>query len=100
MNKNTIKVNIFGAEYPIVGQENADYIQHVAKYVDKKMKEINSAKPNRPLHQIAMLTALNIADELFQSKKNQKIILSNVENKILNMTKKLEHGINNTLMEE
>ena len=70
MNKadNILKVNIFGTEYPLKVSADIDYVQTVANYVDSKMAEVQDAKPSRPLHQIAILAALNICDELYQKK--------------------------------
>ena len=38
--KSTEKVEIFGQEYKIKGVGNPQYIQKIARYVDKKMREI------------------------------------------------------------
>jgi hypothetical protein len=57
------------------------------------MREVQSLKPNRPLHQIAILSALNITDELFQQKKivRQKVV--SFEDDVSKLAEKLELGI-------
>jgi cell division protein ZapA len=74
-------VQIFGHEYKIKGHADKDYIERMAKYVDGKMKELasNSSLPSQD--RLAILAALNIADELFQERTQSKNTLSSVEEK-------------------
>ncbi|HZS44183.1 MAG TPA: cell division protein ZapA [Blastocatellia bacterium] len=65
----TIKVEIYNQTYNIRGDGNNDYIQHLATYVDQKMREIASSTLTVDTMRVAILTALNIADELHQLRK-------------------------------
>ena len=91
--KNVLKVTIFGADYPLKVSANLDYVHRVAEYVDAKMKEVYDSKQNRPLHQIAILAALNIADELFQQREQEKSGLSVYAGKLEALYSRLESGI-------
>jgi len=91
--ENNIKVNIFGTEYPLRVNANVEYVKRIAEYVDSKMREVQAAKPNRPVHQIAILAALNITDELLHQKEVQKKRHINFEEKVKSLTDKLEFGI-------
>ena len=91
--KNILKVKIFGTDYPVKVDAKLEYVQKVAKYVDSKMIQVNAAKPNKPLHQIAIFAALNIADELFQQKNLEHKNLNQFEDKINSLAQKLELGI-------
>ncbi len=91
--RNILKVNIFGTDYPLKVSSDVDYVNSVAHFVDTKMKEIHSVKPNLPLHQIAILAALNIADEMFQHKNQSKKKTTYFEENIRQLTNKLELGI-------
>ena len=63
---NRVVVSICGEEYTFVADESASYMQKVGKYVGDKMSEVlNSAKVGRT--DAAVLTAANIADELFKA---------------------------------
>lgn len=59
-----VKVEIFGESYGIKGQESPGKIKMIAEYVDKKMRHISDRSPRLSGMQIAVLAALNIADEL------------------------------------
>jgi len=92
-NKSTFKVNIFGTDYPLKVNADVKYVQRVANYVDKKMKEVQAGKPNRPLYQIAILTALNITDELLKQKESNNSNTDNIGERLQNLARKLELGI-------
>lgn len=63
MEKNRTKIKIGGIEYTIAGYETEEYMQKVATYVDKKMNEIRQKCFSLDSAMIAVLTAVNIADE-------------------------------------
>ena len=61
-----VVVTICGEDYTFVAEESTSYMQKVGSYVGDKMTEIlNGAKVGRT--DAAVLTAANIADELFKS---------------------------------
>ena len=70
--KTTEKVEIFGQEYKIKGVGNPQYIHKIAGYVDKKMREIAHSSDIMSQSRIAILAALNIADEYYQEKEAKK----------------------------
>ncbi len=79
--KSTEKVEIFGQEYKIKGAGDPQYIYKIAGYVDKKMREIAHTSGIMSQSKIAILTALNIADELFQIKEEEERVQSKVDKK-------------------
>ncbi len=67
--KGVVQVDIFGSQYTIKkGTEDPSYIARVAKYVDAKMREINEKLPVASVSKVAVLTSLNLADELFKER--------------------------------
>ena len=62
----TIRVQIFGTEYQIAAQADAEHTLEVARYIDRKMREIANSLTLRSVPKIAVLTAVNLADELFK----------------------------------
>lgn len=62
--KTKVTVKIYGEEYVIKGFAGAEYIEGIAAYVDKKMRLIGNKNPHLSLSKVAVLAALNIADEL------------------------------------
>jgi cell division protein ZapA len=74
-------VQIFGREYKIKGHADKSYIEEMAKYVDEKMRELSGSSALPSQDTIAILAALNIADELFQERNESSEIFSSVEQK-------------------
>jgi cell division protein ZapA len=66
-----IDVEIYGQKYRIrvKGEEDEKYISHLTSYVDQKMHEIAVKSKSADTLKIAVLAALNIADELFLNQK-------------------------------
>ncbi|SMB95972.1 cell division protein ZapA [Desulfonispora thiosulfatigenes DSM 11270] len=69
-NKKRVKVEIFGDIYTIKGDTHERQMQLVAEYVDRKMQYVAQRTPSLSLKQVAVLAALNIADELFTFKND------------------------------
>ncbi len=88
--KTTVKVTIFGEEYPVRGAADPEYIIRVADYVDKKMREIASKSKIKTPDKIAILTALNIAGELFDMEAGKSDSLSEVESRTRNILELLD----------
>lgn len=86
-------VQIFGREYKIRGHADQNYIRKMAKYVDGKMRELaeNSSLPSQ--ESIAILVALNIADELFQERAKSTDTLSEVEERADHLIELLDQSL-------
>lgn len=67
-----IDVTIFGRSYTLMGSANPEYMLTVCKYVDSKMEEISTANPQFDPLKTATLAAVNITNELFQSREQSK----------------------------
>jgi len=67
MKEKIIEIEIFGNKYRICvkGEEDEKYISQLTSYVDQKMHQVAKKSRSSDLAKIAVLTALNIADELF-----------------------------------
>ena len=66
--ENHVTVSICGEEYTLVAEEAPSYMQKVGDYVDVKLTEmIETSKVGRT--DAAVLTAVNIADELFKERE-------------------------------
>lgn len=63
---NTVTVTINGVEYNLRGKEDEKYLLDVAAYVDTKIREISGSNKKLSTSSAAVLTAVNIADELFK----------------------------------
>lgn len=58
------QVTILGQEYVISGDIDPEYVQKIAKYVSDHMKALHEKTVGMSTTRLAVLTAMNIADEL------------------------------------
>jgi cell division protein ZapA len=77
--KQSVRVNIFGEDYPIRGDADTGYILQVGKYVDLKMREVAEKLSNKSPLRVAVLAAMNITGELFKEREDKEKKLSDVE---------------------
>jgi len=91
----SIKVNIFGAEYPLKG-ENEDFTRRVAEHVDLMLNRIHDKIPEQPPLTVAVLTALNITEDLLKDQEQQKEVVTHLETEVT----KLANYLDNLLISE
>jgi cell division protein ZapA len=60
-------VTIYGRTYQLRGHENPDYLLELAAMVDERMREVVGATGTADTLKVAILAALNLADETMQA---------------------------------
>ncbi|MDZ4712207.1 MAG: cell division protein ZapA [bacterium] len=70
MSQKEIRVKIFNSEYNLQG-ENSEKVERISDYLDGIMNRINNESPNQSEETIAVVSALNIAEEYFKEKDNK-----------------------------
>jgi cell division protein ZapA len=91
--KQSVKVNIFGEDYPIKGDADSVYIQEVAKYVDQKMKEVSERLSNKLPLRVAVLAAMSITDELFKERGDREKTVLTVEERSQSLLEQLNSRV-------
>ena len=92
-NGKSIKVKIFGSEYPLRG-ENEDFTKRVAGYVDGMLTKIHDKIPEQPPLTVAVLSALNITEDLLKEQDEHRQEMERLEVEV----QKLSHYLDNCLM--
>jgi cell division protein ZapA len=79
-----IKVVIAGETLTLISDEEEQYIQALASYIDTRITEIAqiSDKGSIHPHTLSLLTAVNIADELFKERVGHNESIQNAEQHI------------------
>ena len=67
-----MKIDIYDQSYNVSAEENEEYVRNLADYVDTKMREVAEATRTVDSVKVAVLAALNIADELFAQRARQE----------------------------
>ena len=66
------KVVIYNQTYSLRSSHDSDYIQELAEHVNKRMNEIARATMTVDSLRVAILAAIQITDELYQSRREMK----------------------------
>lgn len=74
-----VQVDIFGDQYTVKGQDSEAHVRMVAQYVDKKIRNIAGRNPRLSSAKLAVLTAMNIADELKKMQDDYNILVQLLE---------------------
>lgn len=67
----SVTVSIFGKEYMLRGAAEAEYVRDVAAFVDQRMNEVARGTSVASTARVAILAAVNIADELFREQRRR-----------------------------
>jgi cell division protein ZapA len=92
MERNRVVVTIFGKDYSLVSDVDPEYIKKAADYLDSKMKEVSGNYPSITETRVAVLAALNIADELFHSRGDTQGSAA-LERQISELTRKISEAL-------
>lgn len=63
-----VPVEILGQRFPIRSDLDERYVRDLAQYVDEKMKAAEELAPGSDALRVALIAALNLADELFRAR--------------------------------
>jgi len=78
---NQVRVRIMDEDYTLASEEKDNYMLLLANYVDQKMQGIRQSNPYLSRSRIAVLTALNLADELTKLQEEYDDLLQRMDEK-------------------
>jgi cell division protein ZapA len=78
----SIRVVIYDQEYFMRGDLNREYIEKLAQYLDGKMRSIAERTRTVDTLRVAMLAALNVADEYHQMKARYEEVAQQMDQKV------------------
>lgn len=86
----TVEIKVFGQVYTVKTDADESHIQEVARYVNEKMEEVLKKTRSVSTLNVAILTALNIADDLLKEKARRVAILREIEVKSKDLAEKID----------
>ncbi|MDD2215423.1 MAG: cell division protein ZapA, partial [Eubacteriales bacterium] len=87
--RNKVNVKIYGQEFTISGELPRDQIIQIADYVDRKMQKLEESIPSCSLSSLAVLTAVNCADEYYKTVR----LVKELESKNAQLEKDSQHYV-------
>jgi cell division protein ZapA len=94
--KDSIRVEIYDESYNLRGTDPA-YIQRLAEVVDAKMRAVAQHTSTVDTLRVAVLTALNIADDYYQLKRKYEGIESEYTSRAGHLGRVLDSALNSAL---
>ena len=89
----TTPVEIFGEVYHVRGSDENGHLQNLADLVDRKMREVAQHVKSGDTARVAILVALNLADELFQAQSRQEGERVEIREKVAALTEELTQAL-------
>jgi len=83
-------INIFGQKYSFRTDKDKDYVLEIAKYVNKKMEEAASNAKTVTTLNIAILAAMNIADDYFKIRLEKEELIKEIHNRSKEIIDKID----------
>ena len=88
-----VTVDIAGQQYPIRSGLDAAYVVELAAYVDKKMREAAETAPATDTLGLAVLVALNLADEYFRARQNESSSQGQINERALRLEQLVDEAL-------
>jgi len=79
--KECFHIRILGQELSVLSDSGEEHVAAVVKYVSDKVEEIEKSSNKYNTLSVAILTALNIADQLISLRKVEEYNYSQLENR-------------------
>ena len=93
----TIDVEIYGQRYTVSGDADEEYIRRLANFIDDQMRRVaegmNTTTPSR----LAVLTALNLAHQLFEWEKKRVQGEADIERRMMSLMASIEEEVPTSL---
>jgi cell division protein ZapA len=91
--KGVVTVDIAGQRYPIRSGLDPAYVAELAAYVDKKMRAAAETAPATDTLGLAVLVALNLADEYFRARQNESASHGELQERALRLEQLVDQAL-------
>jgi cell division protein ZapA len=88
-----VTVEIGGQRYPIRSTLDERYVAELAAYVDQKMRAASDAAPTSDMLGLAVLVALNIADEFFRERDQQSVSSDDLHERAIRLERIVDEAL-------
>ena len=94
---NAIEVDIFGQRLSLQGNADENYVQELAQYVEGQMHPIAGNLTTSTPTKVAILAAINIADQLFTQESRRQAGEAEVERRAVGLLECIDRQIGTDL---
>ena len=69
-----MELELFGQRLTVVSDSDPELVREVVDFVNRRMERVREGAPRAGTDQVALLAALNIAEELFEERRRQQAL--------------------------
>ena len=80
--KKRFDIMVMGRQFSVLSDKGDEYVERIVQYINEKAKEIGEASENATASDIAILVALNIAEELFRVEEEKENLRSRFDGEV------------------
>jgi len=91
--KKTFEVILLNQKFQLKSESDEKYVQRVADYVNKKLFDVQEKTKSVSSLNVALLAALNIADDFFKIKGERKDKVDKVRHKVKEIISMIERQV-------
>ena len=88
-----VTVEILGQRYPVRSSLDPGYVSNLATYVDEKMRSAADKSPAADSLKVAVLAALNIADEYFRCRDADQSATDDVRKRAMEIEQVVDQAL-------
>ena len=89
----TIEVEVYGQRFSLQGEADEKYFHELAQYVDSQMRMLSETMKTGTPTKLAILAAINIADQLFHHKRRRKVGEGEIERRAQEILESIERHL-------
>lgn len=90
--KKSYKINILGQELSVLSDADDEHVLNVIQLINEKTEEVLKSANNLKTLDVAILTALNVAEELVKLKRVNKELCDQLESSSEKLIKLIENA--------
>jgi cell division protein ZapA len=91
--KSGIKVEVYGYTFNVKSELGSEQIQDIADFVDEKMKDLATKLRVASTSRLAIMAALNIAEEYYRLKSEQNALNKAIDEKSAELIQLVDESI-------
>ncbi len=95
MEAKSVRLRIYGQEYPLK-VDDEELTTQSARHLDKMMSDLHAQIPDQPPVTLAVLSALNLAEDLSHEQEEKRQLLKKVEQEVRSIANLLDGAIGGT----
>lgn len=97
----TTAIEILGKQYPVRCPESeVQSLQTAAKLLNQKMSEVQESGKAINLERIAIITALNFANQLLQADSQKSSVMQRINSRLQQLQSRMETALNEAVQTE